>query len=153
MPALPRGALVAFFAFAAGGISAASNLKIIPQPREVVATGADFVLNSNAARALGKPDDEQDQFAFETLREDLWMLWGVKLPAKGKRLILIGIPSRDASVRAACEQRGLKVAPELGDEGYVLDVNPTVSLPQRTPRRANTCPPMARRAMCRSPAS
>ena len=112
-----------FLALAASGVSAQSNLKIIPQPREVVATGADFVLDSSATFALGKPDDEQDKFAIETLSEDLRTLWGVKLPAKGKRLIVVGIPSRDASVRGACERRGLKVTPELGDEGYVLDVN------------------------------
>ncbi|MBM3890353.1 MAG: hypothetical protein FJ388_14670, partial [Verrucomicrobia bacterium] len=123
------GSLRHFCVFAVFLVSAASDLsaqpapKIIPQPREISATGSDFVLDSGAAIALGKPDDEQDKFAAETLREDLRTLWRVKLPAKGKRLIVIGIPSRDAAVRAACERQGLKVTPELGDEGYVLDVN------------------------------
>jgi hypothetical protein len=107
---------IAFLVLVAGSAMAA---QVIPQPREVVANGADFVLGADAAVVLGKPDDEQDRFAAGTLCEKL----KTKIAAKATRPILIGIASRDAAVRATCEKLGLKVTPELGDEGYVLDVN------------------------------
>jgi len=90
-------------------------VQVIPQPREVSVSGADFVIGADAGIVLGKPDDEQDRFAAGTLN--------IKITNNAKRPILIGIVSRDASVRAACERRGLTMTKELGDEGYVLDVN------------------------------
>ncbi|MFA6561550.1 MAG: family 20 glycosylhydrolase [Verrucomicrobiia bacterium] len=100
-------------------VSSSFAAQVIPQPREVSASGADFVLGADAAVVLGKPDDGQDRFAAGMLCGEL----KTKIASKAKRPILIGIASRDAAVRAACEQRGLKVSPELGNEGYVLDIN------------------------------
>ncbi|MBM4045869.1 MAG: hypothetical protein FJ279_12195, partial [Planctomycetes bacterium] len=100
-------------------------VRVIPQPREVTVSAADFVLDAGAAIVLGKPDDEQDRFAVETLRDDLRMLWGAELPvaAKARKPVLVGVASRDAAVREACQRKGLKVTAELGDEGYVLAVD------------------------------
>ncbi|MCX6900991.1 MAG: family 20 glycosylhydrolase [Verrucomicrobia bacterium] len=100
-------------------VSSSFAAQMIPQPREVSATGADFVLGADAAVVLGKPNDGQDRFAAGMLCEEL----KTKIASKAKRPILIGIASRDTAVHTACEQRSLKVTPELGDEGYVLDVN------------------------------
>ncbi|HPA18134.1 MAG TPA: glycoside hydrolase family 20 zincin-like fold domain-containing protein [Verrucomicrobiae bacterium] len=107
---------VAILVLLASSVPAA---QVIPQPREVSASSADFVLDADAAVVLGKPDDEQDRFAAGMVCEELT----TKMADKAKRPILIGIPSRDAPVRAACERRGLKVTPELGDEGYMIDVS------------------------------
>jgi hypothetical protein len=112
-------AFAVFFVLAAGDINAQADPKIIPQPREMAASGADFVVGADAAIVLGKPDDEQDRFAAAMLCAEL----KTKIAGKAKRPILIGVASRDAALRAACEQRALKVTAELGDEGYVLDVN------------------------------
>ena len=110
---------MALFLFLAGGVMAAPVAQVIPQPREMNATAADFIMDSDAGVVLGKPDDEQDRFAAELLCEEL----KIKIADQAKRPILIGIAGRDAAVRAVCEQRGLAVTRELGDEGYVLDVN------------------------------
>ncbi|MFZ2639524.1 MAG: glycoside hydrolase family 20 zincin-like fold domain-containing protein [Verrucomicrobiia bacterium] len=110
---------IAFLMFLAGSVLAASPVRVIPQPRDVSASGADFVLDGDAGVVLGRPDDEQDRFAAGMLCEEL----KTKLVGKAKRPILIGIANRDAAVRGACERRGLAVTKELGDEGYVLDVN------------------------------
>ena len=104
----------------------AAPLALIPKPREVAEHSAPFVLDASAATVLGKANDQLDRFAVGTLQDDLRNLWKAELPiatAPTKRPLLVGIPSRDASVRAACERRGLQVTPDLGDEGYVLDVN------------------------------
>jgi hypothetical protein len=99
--------------------STPAAIHVIPQPREVATTNADFTVGADAAIVLGKPDDDQDRFAAGMLCETL----KTKITSKAKRPILIGIANRDAAVKVACEQRGLKVTAELGDEGYVLDVN------------------------------
>ena len=99
--------------------SASAEIHVIPQPREISANGAVFVVNADTAVVPGKPDDEQDRFAAEMLCEEL----KTRIAGMAKRPILIGIASRDAAVRAACERRGLAVTKELGNEGYALDVN------------------------------
>ena len=110
---------MALFLFLAGSVMAAPVAQVIPQPREMNPTGADFILGPDAGVVPGKSDDAQDRFAAELLCEEL----RTGISSRAKRPILIGIASRDAAVRTVCEQRGLTVASELGDEGYVLDVN------------------------------
>ncbi len=113
--------LTALLMLLAGSALAAPVARVIPQPREMNATGADFVVGADAAVVLGKPDDAQDRFAAGILCGEL----KTGIADQAKRPILIGIAGRDAAVRAACEQRGLAVTRELGDEGYVLDVSAT----------------------------
>ena len=116
---------VALWGLSAWQLSAAP-LALIPQPRQVAARNTPFILDARAAIVLGKADDPQDRFAVGTLRDDLRTIWKTELPiaaAPAGQSLLVGIPARDPAVRAACEQRNLKLTPELGDEGYVIDVN------------------------------
>ena len=55
--------LTALLMLLAGSALAAPVARVIPQPREMNATGADFVVGAGAAVVLGKPDDAQDRFA------------------------------------------------------------------------------------------
>lgn len=99
------------------------RISVIPQPRDVTATGESFPLE-RAHIALADPRSIDDRFAAADFIDDLKQTAGITLKTgRGRRVILIGLFSLPA-VQAALKETGVKVPASLNEEGYVLSVGP-----------------------------
>ncbi len=106
-------------------------LPVIPQPREfTLKEGEGFSFDRAVVIALGDPNCAEDRLAAETLQGDVRSRFQIEVPIKavghvsaGARVVLIGMPGRDPSVREACRKRSIAADETLGPEGYVLDAD------------------------------
>src|ERR1044071_3093510 len=101
-----------------------SRIQLIPAPKSVSATGADFRLARGARVVVADARSEDDRFAAQEFADDLKETADValKVGGGGKRQILVG-PLSNKRVREAVERAGVGVPAELNEEGYVLAVN------------------------------
>ena len=99
-----------------------SQLRLIPQPRELTVTSETFSLDRSARLTLADPDSIDDQFAAKDFIDDLKQTADVALrfgSRRGRRSILIGkldLPS----IRSALRDAGVTAPTALHEEGYVL---------------------------------
>jgi len=115
---------VSFVAVAHGQEIQTTRVSIIPQPRELTATGAKFQLDRNARIVLADPKSVDDQFAANDFIEDSKQTANVTLKIsrnRGRKTILIGLlslPAIDAALRTA----SVTLPASLNEEGYLLSV-------------------------------
>ena len=102
--------------------NAPAELHVIPQPKQMRASGETFKLDAEARIVLADPKSEDDFFAARDFADDVRATCGTNLGiggrGRGKR-ILIGTLDRPA-VREAVERAGLRVPENLNAEGYLL---------------------------------
>ena len=115
---------VSLVAVAHGQETQTTRVSIIPQPRELTATGAKFQLDRNARIVLADPKSVDDQFAANDFIEDSKQTANVTLKIsrnRGRKTILIGLlslPAIDAALRTA----SVTLPASLNEEGYLLSV-------------------------------
>ena len=104
---------------------AAGAGQVIPAPKTLSATGANFPLARGARVVLADPKSEDDRFAAQDFADDLRETAGVTLPVGGgggRRQILVGLLS-NPRVREAAVRAGVDVPADLNEEGYVLSAD------------------------------
>ena len=112
-----------------GGAAMADDLRLIPMPREVVQETGRFALDSSVPILLADPASAGDRFAATQLVEEVSGRLRVRLRtsplgADGTGGIILVRPSATPRGRALCEAAGLMPDAALGDEGYLLRVEP-----------------------------
>jgi hypothetical protein len=115
---------VSFVAVAHGQEIQTTRVSIIPQPRELTATGAKFQLDRNARIVLADPKSVDDQFAANDFIEDSKQTANVTLKIsrnRGRKTILIGLLSLPA-IDAALKSASVTMPASLNEEGYLLSV-------------------------------
>ena len=115
---------VSLVAVAHGQETQTTRVSIIPQPRELTATGAKFQLDRNARIVLADPKSVDDQFAANDFIEDSKQTANVALRVsrnRGRKTILIGLLSLPA-IDAALKSASVTMPATLNDEGYLLSV-------------------------------
>jgi hypothetical protein len=120
------GLIVLAVATVAHAQSRPINIQIIPQPRELMATGQVFSLRG-AHVELADSRSQEDRFAAEDFISDVKQ-GGVSLKVRGgsdRKAILIGIASLPAMQKALRAQK-VEVPANLNEEGYVLHASPNV---------------------------
>ncbi len=105
---------------AAQGETIAHAVQVIPAPKSLKRTGADFYLG-DARIVLADPKSEEDRFAAQDFAGDMQETVGVALRVGGggRRRILVG-PLSHRRVRASLERLRVDVPADLDEEGYVL---------------------------------
>jgi hypothetical protein len=109
---------------AIGVVQGQDRISIIPQPRQVTATGQVFSLRG-AHVELVDPRSGEDRFAAEDFIEEV-RKDGISLKVSGgrdRKAILIGAISVEG-VRRALQREKVEVPASLNEEGYVLHVGP-----------------------------
>lgn len=104
----------------------AEAIRIIPEPRQLSATGERFALTRDARLALADPRSEDDRFAAEDFIEDARQTANVALRLGGRRdraTILVGLLDNPA-IQQSLKRAGLEVPSNLNEEGYALSVTP-----------------------------
>ena len=115
---------VSLVAVAHGQEIQTTRVSIIPQPRELTATGAKFQLDRNARIVLADPKSVDDQFAANDFIEDSKQTANVTLKVsrnRGRKTILIGLLSLPA-IDAALKSASVMLPASLNEEGYLLSV-------------------------------
>ena len=115
---------VSLVAVAHGQETQTTRVSIIPQPRELTATGAKFQLDRNARIVLADPKSVDDQFAANDFIEDSKQTANVTLKIsrnRGRKTILIGLLSLPA-IDAALKSASVTMPASLNEEGYLLSV-------------------------------
>jgi len=115
---------VSLVAVAHGQETQTTRVSIIPQPRELTATGAKFQLDRNARIVLADPKSVDDQFAANDFIEDSKQTANVTLKVsrnRGRKTILIGLLSLPA-IDAALKSASVTLPASLNEEGYLLSV-------------------------------
>ena len=115
---------VSLVAVAHGQETQTTRVSIIPQPRELTATGAKFQLDRNARIVLADPKSVDDQFAANDFIEDSKQTANVTLKVsrnRGRKTILIGLLSLPA-IDAALKSASVMLPASLNEEGYLLSV-------------------------------
>lgn len=98
------------------------RVQVIPAPKSVTKTGADFPLTRDVRVVLADSKSEEDRFAAQDFVDDVRETAGVELrlgSGGGKNRILVGLLS-SKRVREALESAGASAPQDLSDEGYVL---------------------------------
>jgi hexosaminidase len=105
---------------------AATEISVVPRPRQVSATGGPFRLTRGVRLALADARSEADRFAAEDFAEDLRQTAALSLRVGGRRergAILVGLLG-DQSVESALRRAGVEPPAGLNEEGYVLVSTP-----------------------------
>jgi len=103
-----------------------SQLKLIPQPKEVALRDGNFRVKSNTKILVEFGHQEEDRIAAETLAEEIHdqsglivSIGGEKPASKQSRRTIVLSRLDDRRVKAFLANRGLK-ADAIGDQGYLL---------------------------------
>jgi hypothetical protein len=101
-----------------------ARISVIPQPREMKATGEKFLLDRNAHITLADPRSTDDQFAANDFIEDTKQTAGItlKLGRGNRKAITIGLLSLPA-IQRGLQSLGVAAPAVLNEEGYVLGVS------------------------------
>ena len=111
--------LILFSTF--GIFAAATPLQIIPQPKEMAATGEDFPLKNNSKIALADARSAADRFAAQDFIDDVKQTGNVNLQIGGGK-ILVGLLD-NRKIQSAFQKAKVEIPANLNDEGYVLFVD------------------------------
>jgi hypothetical protein len=95
-------------------------LQIIPEPRQIKATGENFSLKNAAKISLTNSRSENDRFAAQDFIEDARATANAKLSIGGGK-ILVGTLG-DKRIKSAFQSANLEIPANLNDEGYALIV-------------------------------
>lgn len=102
-------------------ICAAQEIQIIPQPKQMEATGENFALKNGAGISLINSRSERDRFAVQDFIEDVRQTADVRLKTGGGR-ILVG-QLDNPKIRAELDKANLNIPADMSGEGYALIVN------------------------------
>jgi hexosaminidase len=108
----------------AQGSQALPPISVIPKPREMVATGANFRLDRSVHITLADPRSAEDQFAAADFIDDVKQTTSLSLKSnrsRGRHAIIIGLLS-NAKIQAALKAVAFVMPSTLNEEGYVLSV-------------------------------
>ncbi len=106
--------------------SSSETIRVVPQPRELTATGGRFEFTRDARVALADARSEDDRFAAEDFIEDARQAASLTLRIAGRRergSILVG-PLDNAAVQSSLRRAGVGAPTNLNEEGYVLVSTP-----------------------------
>ncbi len=95
-------------------------LQIIPEPRQMEASGENFSLKNAAKISLANSRSENDRFAAQDFIEDARATANARLSIGGGK-ILVGTLG-DARIKTAFQSANLEIPANLNDEGYALIV-------------------------------
>src|ERR1041385_4566851 len=109
------------------GAEAAEGSSIFPAPREIAASGSDFVVDEQAVIAIPAFPSQEDLFLAQSLADDLGDRFAVHLKIErvatldpDRRTIVIG-STANPLVRTYCESHRLAVSVrDPGAEAYIL---------------------------------
>ena len=116
--------MLVFFSVLANAQESA-RVSVIPQPREMSATGTKFPLDRSAHITLADPKSTDDQFAANDFIDDAKQSANVTLNVsrrRGRQTILIGLLN-SPSIQAAFKNASISLPASLNEEGYVLNVD------------------------------
>jgi len=99
---------------------AAADIQIIPQPKQIEATGENFPLKNGAKINLANSRSANDQFTAQDFIEEVRATANVNLSIGGGK-ILVGLLD-DAKIKSAFDSAKLSIPANLNDEGYALIV-------------------------------
>jgi len=110
----------------APSLLAAQSLNLVPQPREMEAVGTPFRILPNT-RIVLTADSREDRFAASSLQEELKLVTGKTFPVVsategGAATIVLG-RTENPKMQSLFRRHHLETN-GLGNEGYVLDVQP-----------------------------
>jgi hexosaminidase len=101
-------------------------VQLVPEPKQLTATGGRFEFTRDVRLALADPRSEDDRFAAGDFADDARQTAQLTLKIGGRRdraTILLG--SLDApAIRSALKRAGVDAPASLNEEGYVLSVTP-----------------------------
>jgi len=105
-----------------------TRLHIVPQPKQAVFTGGAFEWKKGVCIALTVPKDATQRLAAQQIREEVRRDTGFDAPVKSAAAaercaasVLLGIPAKNKTARAAAARYGVAGAPALSKpEGYAL---------------------------------
>src|SRR5690348_8848006 len=107
--------------------SSTTEIRVIPQPRQLTKTTEVFRVTKTTRLVLADSHSEDDQFAAQDFADDLKETAGVQIRlggGRGRQTILIG-DLKNASIQAALKRIGLSVPEGLSEEAYLLAVTST----------------------------
>ena len=105
-------------------VTAATKIRVIPQPRQSTATQEAFRLGPGTSIVLADPRSEDDRFAAQDFADDVKETANVSLKiAKGRarQSIVIGLIDLPL-VQTALKRAGLEAPADFDPEGYLLSV-------------------------------
>ena len=107
--------------------SSTTEIRVIPQPRQLTKTTEVFRVTKTTRLVLADSHSEDDRFAAQDFADDLKETAGVQIRlggGRGRQTILIG-DLKNASIQAALKRIGLSVPEGLSEEAYLLAVTST----------------------------
>src|SRR5215468_5662643 len=121
---------VAFHA-PAQSVSAPTSLKLLPAPKDVRLSEEKFEITSRTRILVEAGHAAEDRNAAETLRDEIELQSGMKIPIESSRraqegvgVIVLGRLS-DAGVRSYLEGKGLQADKSFSQQGYLLHADKT----------------------------
>jgi hypothetical protein len=105
------------------------SISVIPQPRQVTATGESFRLRADTRIVLGNPRSIEDRFAVDDFIQDVKDTAAVELGIGRARTrgLLVGTFDNEA-IKSGLKRLQIDVPANLGDEGYVIFVTGTEAI-------------------------
>jgi hypothetical protein len=103
---------------------AQERISIIPQPRELKATGQNFPLDKNAHIVLADPRSTDDKFAVDDFLTDLKSTANVTLKVshnRGRKAIILGLLTQPA-IQQSLKLTAFEAPTAINEEGYLLSV-------------------------------
>jgi hypothetical protein len=101
-----------------------TDIRIIPQPRQLTTSKESFRLSKDSRVVLADPRSEEDRFAGQDFVDDLRNTAQLSITigkARNRRSILIGNTS-SRTIESALKRAGVSVPAGLDQEGYILIV-------------------------------
>ena len=112
-------------------VSAPAVINVIPQPRDVKVHPGHIRLDGKSVVVLPENVSESELLCSTQIQEKTEKISGIKIPVsisnkeqerKGIE-ILLGIPEKTPLLQKELSKRNLSLTPELGDEGYLLNID------------------------------
>ena len=106
--------------------NAQDRVSIIPRPRELKATGQNFLLDKNAHIVLADSRSTDDKFAADDFVSDVKSTANVSLKinrGRGRKAIILGLLTLPA-IQQSLKASGFDVPTTINEEGYLLSVTP-----------------------------
>jgi hypothetical protein len=118
--------LVLLALFGSTQVRGQERISIIPQPRELKATGENFPVDKHAHIVLADPRSTDDRFAVDDFLADLKSTAHVTLKIgrnRGRKAILLGLLTHPL-IQQSLKATGFESSTGINEEGYLLSVTP-----------------------------
>jgi hexosaminidase len=108
-------------AFSFVSYSQSSAIQIIPEPKQLEATGKNFQLKRSTRVSLADSRSEDDRFAAQDFIADVKQTAGVDLKIGGGRILVGALDN--SKIKSAFDAAGLIIPADMSGEGYALIVS------------------------------